>query len=115
MSNRFKRLANKTAEDSRHHQHMMACVVVKGGSVLAMEANAESGRGHAEARALRPHRNYKGATIYIVRLNGRKVSKPCPACTKKILDAGVSTVVFTDVDGIEKSMAPSEITHRAVW
>lgn len=115
MSKKFIRLANKAAEGSKHDQHFMAAVVVKGGSVLAMEANGASGRGHAEARALRPHRNYKGATIYIVRLNGRKVSKPCPHCTQIIKDAGISEVVFTDVDGIEKSLSPGQITHGAVW
>lgn len=115
MSKKFLRLANKAAEDSKHHQHFMAAIVTKGGAVLSMEANAESGRGHAEARALRPHRDYRGATIYIVRLNGRKISKPCPACTQKIKDAGVSTVVFTDTDGIERSLSPSQITHDAVW
>jgi pyrimidine deaminase RibD-like protein len=112
---RFIRLANKAAEDSKHHQHMMAAIVTKGGAVLSMEANAESGRGHAEARALRPHRNYKGATIYIVRLNGRRISKPCPACTQKIIEAGISTVVFVDTDGVERSMHPNEITHSTQW
>jgi pyrimidine deaminase RibD-like protein len=115
VSKKFIRLANKAAEESKHHQHLMAAVVTKGGAVLSMEANAESGRGHAEARALRPHHDYRGATIYIVRLNGRRVSKPCPNCTKKIKDAGISTVVFTDVDGVEKSLHPNEITHESMW
>lgn len=115
MSKKFIRLARKAAEDSKHHQHLMAAIVTKGGAVLSMEANAESGRGHAEARCLRPHRDYRGATIYIVRLNGRMVSKPCPNCTQKIKDAGVTTVVFTDVDGVEKSMHPNEITHSVAW
>jgi pyrimidine deaminase RibD-like protein len=112
---RFIRLARKTAEDSKHHQHMMACVITKGGAVLSMEANAQSGRGHAEARAIRPHRDYRGATIYVVRLNGRQISKPCPSCTQKIKDAGITTVVFTDIDGIERSMHPNDITHSSEW
>lgn len=112
---RYLRLANKTATESKHQQHFMACVVVKGGAVLAMEANGEAGRGHAEARALRPHRDFRGSTVYIVRLNGKKTSKPCPGCTKIIKEAGVASVVFTDIDGVEKSMSPNEITHRVVW
>jgi pyrimidine deaminase RibD-like protein len=115
MSKKFIRLANKAAEESKHEQHFMAAVVVKGGAVMSQAANGASGRGHAEARALRPHRDYKGATIYIVRLNGRKISKPCPHCTQKIKEAGISEVVFIDTDGVEKSLHPDEITHSAVW
>jgi pyrimidine deaminase RibD-like protein len=112
---KFIRLANKEAASSKHEQHMMACVVVRGGAILSMEANGAAGRGHAEARAIRPHGDYKGATAYIVRLNGRRTSKPCPGCTKILKEAGVAAVVFTDTDGIEKNMAPSQIKHSVEW
>jgi pyrimidine deaminase RibD-like protein len=103
------RIAHKVAKTSRHRQHKMAAVVVQGGKVLASAANMGTGRGHAEARALRPHRDFEGADIYIVRLNGRGTSKPCPECARMIQEAKIARVIYTDKDGVIQTCKPSEL------
>jgi len=71
----------------------MAAVVAKGGAILSVGVNARE--NHAEQRALRLHRCFEGATIYVARTTGG-ISKPCPDCLDKIKLAGISTIVYVD-------------------
>lgn len=105
----YLKMGIKVAKQSRHAQHHMACIIVRGGAVLASAANGPAGRGHAEARAVRPHGDYRGATAVVVRTNGRKTSKPCPHCAEKLKRAGVSYCVYTDSDGILKRVKTGEL------
>lgn len=69
----------------------MAAVVAKGGAVLSVGANIRD--HHAEMRALRPHRCFEGATIYVARTTGG-VSRPCDDCMRLIRNAGLSYIVY---------------------
>ena len=90
-------MAYKNCANSTHPQHRMTALVVKGGSVLSIAHNLDKRRGHCETRALRPHQDFKGATIIIVRSNGR-ISKPCPNCRAAIKRAGIKKVVYINED-----------------
>lgn len=96
---RHLRLARKTARLSRHQQHFMSAILLRGGAVIAAEANGPAGRSHCEARVLRPSFDAKGTHLIVLRLNGTKVSRPCPLCVPKIQAAGVERVSFVDTDG----------------
>lgn len=96
---RFMRIAEKVAQNSMHPQHKLGCVIVKGGKVISTAANNLPGRGHAERRALRPHRNFEGCDAYVVRINGKKTSMPCPECAKALKKAGIKTVIFYSNNG----------------
>lgn len=72
----------------------MAAVVVRGGQVLSFATNHH--HRHAEARALRPHMDYTGATVYVMRLN-KKVSKPCPECQNALKAAGIRKAVYVNL------------------
>lgn len=74
----------------------MAAIVVKGGSVLCAENNRLY--KHAERRAIRPHADNEGATIYIARSNGR-ISKPCPECMDVIKSSGIRCICYINTQG----------------
>lgn len=95
--NRWLKTAYRMATKSTHPHHKMGAVVVRGGAVLSSAANLGSWGRHAEVRALRPHTDYTGATVYVVRLNGR-VSEPCEVCKETLERAGVKEVVYIDED-----------------
>lgn len=105
MSSRHLRLARKTAKLSRHPQHFMAALLLRGGAVVAAEANGDVGRGHCEARVLRPSLDARGTHLIVLRLNGTRVSRPCPLCVPKIKAAGVERVSFVDKDGEWKTLS----------
>jgi deoxycytidylate deaminase len=90
-------LARKLSLSSTAIQQKMAAIVVKGGSVLSVGVNHKM--RHAEARALRPHMDLAGATIYVARQNGR-CSRPCPDCHRKIRQAGIDRAVYVSWDGL---------------
>lgn len=105
MSNYYN-MALKEAAKSEHPAYRMAAIVVKGGSVVSKAFNIKRetigtvpNRGrHAEARALKPHMSYIGATIYVAR-HDSGVSRPCNDCWSKIKDARISKVIYMDVNG----------------
>jgi len=77
---------------------MVGAVVVKDGQVVGKGWHAKAGDAHAEVMALDDAGDSaRGATIYVT-------LEPCnhdgrtPPCTKKILDAGISTVVYAMTD-----------------
>lgn len=93
---RYLELARELTRYSTAKQQRMAAVVVKGGAVLSTGVN--QGWKHAETRALRPHQNLRGATIYVARHNGR-CSRPCDDCQRKIIQAGIAKAVYIAWDG----------------
>lgn len=104
------KIARKAAKNSLHPQHQMAAVVTRGGAVISVGVNGPPGRGHAEARALRLKRDYQGCDMAIVRLRGRKISRPCLKCAWRIQFAGIRRVTFTDNDCCEKTMLAEDLT-----
>lgn len=124
MSPRLLRLARKVAKRSQHHLHHMSAILMRGGAVVAAAANGARHRGHAEARALRPHMDARGCHLIIMRTNGNAralpaakpagpggfgCSRPCVRCIKKIQDSGIDRVSFVDADGLWKTLSPSEL------
>lgn len=108
-------LAIKIAESNdTYEKWKLACVIVKGGSVLAvgqsklrcnpahcdfeMPGIRERVSLHAEADALSRCGNPKGATLYVARI-GRaghvRLAKPCKGCQEKLLDAGIKKVYYS--------------------
>lgn len=111
---RWIRIALKQTKRSKHPHHAMAAVVVKGGSLVSAAANLHRWSRHAELRALRPHMDLHGATLYVVRSNGL-ASKPCAACMKAIQRSGISEVVYFDREGeVRKMKIDNTITPDAV-
>ena len=109
----FLKLASAVAENSEmRFRH--AAVIVRGGNVLSVGYNKLKNHPdiieedkikqycsvHAEAEAIRKLKgNAKGATIYVARigLSGKeRLSRPCDYCYEKIVDAGITKIVYTD-------------------
>lgn len=98
MPNRWIEVAHKLSFKSRHADYQMAAVIVRGGQVLSAATNgARTGR-HAELRAIARDKDYKGATIYVMRSN-RRISKPCRTCFNLIKESGIAKMVFVDSFG----------------
>lgn len=103
---RWLRIANKTAQQGKHHSHRVGAVVVRGGKVLASAYNIsrpfgrDNGGRHAEERALNnlDGRDFSGATLYVTRY-GRTMSRPCPQCMEAIVRANIKKVVYLDWSG----------------
>ena len=104
MENRWIRDALRVAQKSTHVMFRMGAVIVRGGAVVSRAANQprpwrENNRGkHAEERALRPHNDYRGATLYVARIGG-SMSRPCEGCWEQIRKRGIAKVVWVDWDG----------------
>lgn len=95
---RWFTLALKIAEESNHPVHKVGAVLIRGGSVLATEANQHAWGRHAEMRCLRPHMDAKGTTLFIAR-RGTRMSRPCERfCMPAIKRAGVSKIVYAGWD-----------------
>ncbi len=83
----------------------MAAVAVAGGRVLSTAVNVARAYSppwapgkHAEVRALRPHLDLAGCTLYVARRNGL-ASRPCDQCWAACVAAGVDRVVYAGADG----------------
>ncbi len=94
---RYNKFAHKIATRSNHPVHHLAAVVLRGGAIVSYATNM--GRwGHcAERRAIRPHTNYAGTMLIVVRSNGG-CSKPCKRCAKLIKEAGIKRVGYVNED-----------------
>ena len=90
--------ALKVASRSTHPRHRLGALVLRGGHVVASACN--TGRWHrcAERRALRPHGDWVGCTLLVVRLGGR-CSKPCLGCQLAIKEAGIKEVFYVNEKG----------------
>lgn len=104
--NRWLKTAYKVAEHGVHRvrAYQLGCVIVRGGQVISAEPNYIM--NHAEERAIRPHHDYSGATLYVVRRGGG-ISKPCKVCRAIIESSGISKIVYIGLDG-------TPITERIV-
>ena len=97
-----------TSEVTRQH----GAVLVKGGRVLGLGVNKWRNRDmlativeysehltvHAEIDALARVANARGAVLYIARIGKggeERFSRPCDACAKAIMAAGIKQVVYT--------------------
>jgi len=91
-------MARKLSFKSKYHESnkRMAAVVVKGGSIISAEVNRL--QKHAERRALRPHADLEGASVYVARSNGL-ISRPCKECMDVIIASGISKIVYVNKDG----------------
>lgn len=91
-------------------------MIVRSGRVLSIGVNRyrnnparvsrDSVSYHAEEVALRRAGNVEGSTIYVARVTRSGLlglAMPCARCQELLLDRGVSTAVWTDVEGIGKS------------
>ena len=94
--NRWLDLAWKLTSQSQAKQQRMAAIVVRGGAVLSVGINHRF--NHCERRALRPHHDYSGATIYIARHN-KLLSRPCDDCQKLLIYAGIRQAVYNSSCG----------------
>lgn len=107
-------LANVSSERHRH-----AAIITKKGKVISWgfnlrknhpnictEAKLESGV-HAEVMAIkRSNTSLKGSTIYIARINksgNPMFSKPCVNCQAAIDKAGITKIIYTGGDGVDKN------------
>ena len=93
---KFLELAREISKESTAIQQKMASVIVKAGKVISIGINLKD--KHAEARAIKPHMDYRGCDIYVSRWNGR-ISRPCDACQKKISKAGIRRAYYISLDG----------------
>lgn len=91
-------LAWKNCKNSTYPKKMkrMGAVVVRGGAILSVEANHKG--KCAERRAIRPHVDYRGATVYVARINNL-VSRPCPRCMVVLKKAGIKSVIYINITG----------------
>lgn len=94
--NKYLRIAWKLTHLSSAKQQRMAAVIVKGGAVIDTAVNRLF--NHCERRAIRPNRDYSGATIYVMRHN-RLCSRPCGDCQQLIINAGITRAVYIAKDG----------------
>lgn len=111
---RFLKLATSLAENSEMRMRH-AAVIVKSGSVLSIGFNKFKNHPdiiethkikqhcsvHAEADAIKRLKggNAKGATIYVARIGlsgAKRLSRPCNYCYEKIVEAGITKIVYTD-------------------
>jgi deoxycytidylate deaminase len=94
---RWFNLARRMATLSQHKGYRMAAVAVQGGRVISSSINGVNVGQHAERRALR-HPGIKGSTVYVARDDGG-ISRPCIHCQARLIQAGVSRVVYAGWDG----------------
>ena len=85
---------------------MLGAVVIQGGNVISTAANMSRPYGldncgfHAEKRALRGRKDFKGAVIIVVRMNTRGklsgMSRPCPKCMKVIREKKIKKIIYVN-------------------
>lgn len=109
------RIARKQALKSTFKQHRLGAVVVKNGRILSTGYNElryskTIGKHtlHAEASAIKKllergdFKGLAGSTLYVTRFTpsgATGLAHPCPACMALIKSVGVSTVVYSTMDG----------------
>ena len=100
------RLAHKLCGCS-NIKHKLAAFIIKGGTIRATGYNKRSFHGstHAEIDAIRKMRFQKGGSqgcdLYVYRFyadGGYALAKPCVPCMKKIINAGIKRVFYSDYD-----------------
>lgn len=93
---------------SSQHRFRIGCVAVKSGRTLGFGTNEYKSHPrvpparmsvHAEMYALNRLPNPSGVTLYIARLDKHDrlcLAKPCLYCVDRMLELGVSRVVYSD-------------------
>ncbi len=77
----------------------VGCVLVKDGEVIGEGATGDGGRPHAEELALdQAGENARGATAYVTLEPCGQRSTSTPSCGQKLVEAGVSRVVYACAD-----------------
>lgn len=98
-------------------KHVAACV--KGGNILSIGVNKNTMPGrawednvpcseHAEIAALRQIRDFKGVTLYVIRVRSdgsSGFSHPCEACSEYISQLGVKKVIYSTEDTFDELLA----------
>lgn len=90
---KFLKIAYKMADRSGADKYKLAALVVRGGAIVSSSTNLGRYGRCAERRALRPHLDLEGCTLYVVRAKGY-VSKPCGKCMRAIAASGIKWVVY---------------------
>lgn len=129
ISNRARKLfdvALSVSQLSDYPRIKIGAVITKGGDIISVGFNRKKShpfqkkynihRGcgdeskdyiHAEISAIvkARHQDLEGATIYVSRNNAngdRAMCRPCSACMKAIMDAGIKKIFYTSELGFEK-------------
>lgn len=92
-------IAMKEAAKARHRQHKFGAVLFRGGRVLQSSHNFS--HIHAEHAVLNRawRQDVDGATILVIRMrkNGTLgLAKPCKLCMKRLAQAGVKKVIYSN-------------------
>lgn len=116
------RIAEKQAKKSKHKQHRLGAVIVKGGNILSTgynEIRPSKTTGtptlHAEAAAVKKlldrhdFKSLAGSTMYVTRFTrGGSIglARPCDACMDLIASVGIRCVVYSTVGGFGELRLP---------
>lgn len=101
------RMALKLAKNARHKVHHHACLVYRGGALVAMGVNHDF--VHAEVSALNSlwpseRRGTKIVSIRVTRAGKLSMAKPCPKCEAYLRENGVKSVLYSTRDGRMEKM-----------
>lgn len=119
----FLAAAAKLAQTS-DNRFKMACIVVRGGSVLGADINVTKTHPttppnrfstHAEIGAMQASSDPAGSTLYIARLKvdgSTALAKPCSWCMQQIQKNEVYRVVYTTDDFYPESFYISTVEWR---
>ncbi len=96
------RVALKEVKRSRHRQHKLSAVILKGSNIVSTGWNFS--HTHAEHTAINRawRTDIHGATLVVMRLrrDGKiGMARPCPRCLAKIIEAGIKRCIYTDNNG----------------
>ena len=93
---KYLELAREISRQSTSIQQKMCAIVVRSNNIITIGINR--GNSHAETRALRPHMDLRGCDLFVSRWNGR-ISRPCPKCQAKVIEAGIRRCYYIGLDG----------------
>lgn len=117
----FLAAAAKLAQTS-DNRFKMACIAVRGGSVLGTDINVTKKHPttppnrfstHAEIGAMKACSNPSGTTLYIARLKldgSTAIARPCSWCMQQIQKNEVYRIVYTTDFDIPESFYVSSVT-----
>ena len=110
---RYLDIAMNLARSSTVRRYKHGAVVVKGGRIVSTGINKvrnhpdvlespdvikSDAHVHAEVDAIRKGGDLRGAKIYVARVNRSGfpgLSRPCESCYGRIVEAGVTKIVYT--------------------
>lgn len=119
----FLAAASKLAQTS-DNRFKMACIAVRGGSVLAADINVTKKDSttppnrfstHAEIGAMRGCSDPTNATLYVARLKidgSNAIARPCSWCMQELQKNNIYRVVYTTDNNVPESFYVGEISWR---